>query len=166
MKKVLNWLDENLEKSICIVLMFTMTIIIFIQVIMRYVFQNSLAWSEELARYLFVWLIYIGISYGCKLMKHIKIDAGLKLFPKKIRPYVVIIGEILVLGFALYIVVTGFELVGMQIKLHKTSPALGLPLQYVNAAPMVGFALAAIRQMQAIIYLVQKVKKGDLEEND
>ena len=44
-------------------------------------------------------------TYGCKLMKHIKIDAALKLFPEKVRPYITIVGELLVLAFAAYIVV-------------------------------------------------------------
>jgi len=65
--------------------------------------RNSLVWSEELARYLFIWLIYIGISYGAKIMKHIKIEAALGLFPKKVRPVIVIIGDILFLGFSLFI---------------------------------------------------------------
>jgi TRAP-type C4-dicarboxylate transport system permease small subunit len=164
LKKVLKWLDNYLEMSICIILMSAMTLLVFVQVIMRYVFQNSLSWSEELARYLFIWLIYIGISYGCKIMKHIKIDAGLKLFPKKIRPLIVVLGDLLVLGFAIYIVITGYELILMQVRLHKVSPALQLPLQYVNAAPVAGFALAAVRQIQTIIYRIKSIKEGGAEE--
>lgn len=164
MKKVLKWLDNYLEMSICIILMSAMTLLVFVQVIMRYVFQNSLSWSEELARYLFIWLIYIGISYGCKIMKHIKIDAGLKLFPKKMRPLIVVLGDLLVLGFAIYIVITGYELILMQVRLHKVSPALQLPLQYVNAAPVAGFALAAVRQIQTIIYRIKSIKEGGAEE--
>ena len=64
MKKILKFLNDYLEETICIILMSVMTIIIFIQVIMRYVMHNSLSWSEELARYCFIWLIYIGaVSY-------------------------------------------------------------------------------------------------------
>ena len=125
MKKILKFLNDYLEETICIILMSVMTIIIFIQVIMRYVMHNSLSWSEELARYCFVWLIYIGVAYGCKLMKHIKIDAALKLFPEKVRPYITIVGELLVLAFAAYIVVTGVELTYKQWLFGKVSPALG-----------------------------------------
>ncbi len=113
-EKILKFLNDYLEETICIILMSVMTIIIFIQVIMRYVMHNSLSWSEELARYCFIWLIYIGVAYGCKLMKHIKIDAALKLFPEKVRPYITIVGELLVLAFAAYIVVTGVELTYKQ----------------------------------------------------
>lgn len=154
MKKFIHWLDEYLEITLCVALMSVMTVIIFIQVVMRYIFQNSLTWSEELARYCFIWLIYLGISYGCKIMKHIKIDAALKMFPQKAKPYVVILGELCVLAFSVYIVITGWNLTVFQAALGKTSPALGLPLQYVNAAPAAGFFLAAIRTMQTIYYRV------------
>lgn len=159
MRKIIHWLDDKLEITLCVALMTLMTVIIFIQVIMRYVFKDSLTWSEELARYCFIWLIYLGISYGCKIMKHIKIDAALKLFPAKIRPYVVILGDLCVLAFAVYIVITGWKLTLFQIEMGKTSPALGLPLQFVNAAPVVGFFLAAIRQIQTIFYRVDQLGK-------
>ena len=157
MNKILHFLNEYLEETVCVVLMSVMTIIIFIQVVMRYLLHNSLSWSEELARYCFIWLIYIGIAYGCKLMKHIKIDAALKLFPEKIRPYIVILGELLVIVFATYIVITGVQLTYKQMLYGKVSPALGLPLQYINIAPAAGFFLVIIRQIQTGWYLVGKL---------
>ena len=163
MKKVLHFLNNYLEEVLCVALMSTMTVIIFVQVIMRYVAHNSLSWSEELARYCFIWLIYIGVAYGCKLMKHIKIDAALQLFPKKVRPYIVILGEFFVLMFAAYIVVTGIELTYKQWVFGKVSPALGLPLQYINAAPVVGFGLVIVRQIQNIWYLTNNLGKTEEE---
>ena len=88
----LKLLDDKLEAVLCIILLSVMTVVVFIQVIMRYVVQDALAWSEELSRYLFVWLIYLGIPLGAKHMKHIKIEAPLSLFPRKARKYVVILG--------------------------------------------------------------------------
>ncbi len=61
---------EHLEEFFIIPLMFAMSIIIFIQVIMRYVFQNSLTWSEELARYMFVWLVYFAVSFTARREKN------------------------------------------------------------------------------------------------
>ena len=65
-KKVIRWLDENLESTLCMILLSTFTIVLFLQVVMRKMFNNSLSWSEELARYLFIWMVFIGISYGAK----------------------------------------------------------------------------------------------------
>lgn len=159
--KILKWLDENIELYICVFLMSFMTLLIFVQVVMRYVFNNSLSWSEELARYVFIWLIYIGISYGCKLRKHIKIDAALYLFPKKVRPYVVLIGDLLFIAFAIYITVTGFAYSMDQIQYNMRSPALKIPFQYIYMSTVVGFGLATIRQIQTIIYRVKCLKNGE-----
>lgn len=156
--KVLKWLDANLEKYLCVVLMSLMTIIIFVQVVARYVFQNSLSWSEELARYIFIWLVYLGISYGCQMRKHIKIDAALGLFPKAARKYVVIVGDVLFLAFALYVAYTGF---GYSLSQTRVSSAMGIPFKYVYISTLVGFALAAIRQIQTIIYRVRCIKNGE-----
>ena len=93
--KVLKFLDENLEKMLCVIFLALMSIIIVLQVFFRYVLNNSLSWSEELARYLFIWMIYIGISYGVKLDKHICVDAVYTFMPKSIkRGYAELGGEI------------------------------------------------------------------------
>lgn len=161
MKKILKWLDDNAELYLCVFLMSFMTLVTFIQVVMRKVFNNSLSWSEEMARYVFIWLIYIGISYGCKLRKHIKIDAALNLFPKKLRPYIVVLGDILFIVFAVYIVYTGTVYSLSQMQYNMRSPALKIPNEFVYMSTVVGFGLAVIRQIQTIIYRVKCLKNGE-----
>lgn len=165
MKNILHWLDEYLEISICVVLMSIMTLVIFAQVVFRYALNNSLSWSEELARFIFIWLIYLGVSYGCKQMKHLKIDAALYLFPKKIRPIIMIIGDILFLVFAVYQCITGYKLMMVQIQFHKVSSALHCPMWVVNAAAVVGMGLAAFREIQVIIYRIKTHKEGVILES-
>ena len=150
MKEAIQWLDKNLEVVLCVFLMSIMTIVIFIQVIMRYVFSSSLVWSEEFARYCFIWLVFLGGSYGCKQRAHIRIDAALKLFPEKLRSYVVILGDMSVLLLASYMFVTGISLMLFQIAHNKVSPAMGVPMALVNLAVPVGFGLIMLRQVQAV----------------
>lgn len=164
MKKILTWFDEHIEEFLCVVLMSVMTIVIFVQVIMRYVFNNSLSWSEELARYIFIWMIYLGVSYGCKLQKHLKIDAALGLFPKSIRPIVRIIGDILFLIFAVYIVYTGFTYAAAQPTFNMHSTALKIPMEYIYSSTVVGYGLAIFRQVQAIIQHVKEFKQCEVLE--
>ena len=57
----MKWVLDHVEEFFMIPLIFAMSIIIFIQVVCRYVFQNSLTWSEEMARYMFVWLVYFSV---------------------------------------------------------------------------------------------------------
>lgn len=160
--KILKAIDEKLELYICIFLISLMTLLIFVQVIMRYVMRNSLTWSEELARYVFIWLIYIGISYGAKIMKHIKIEAALGLFPKKVRPIVVMIGDLFFLAFSIFIAYTAYTIVLKQIHLGQQSPAMHIPMWIIYGAPMVGFALTAVRQVQTLLFRAKELgKKGE-----
>ena len=150
MKKVLHWLNENAEMYICIVLLGLFSVILFIQVVARYVFNNSLSWSEELARYLFIWLVFIGISYGAKQMKHLRIDVFLQIFPKKIRPYILILSDIIVLAFAAVVFYSAVTTVQKYMKTGMASPAIGVPLWIIHSAAIVGYCLTFIRQIQAI----------------
>lgn len=93
-------------------------------------------------------------------MKHIKIDAALGLFPKKIQPIIVIIGDVLFLGFALFITYTSYTIVLRQIGLGQTSPAMHMPMWIVYAAPMVGFAFTSFRQIQTILFRVNNLREG------
>lgn len=160
---MLKFLNEHLEDFFIIPLMIGMSVLIFVQVVMRYVFSASLTWSEELARYLFVWLVYFSVSYTAKREKHIRIDAALMLFPKKLRPYIELLSEILILAFSIFIVFTAFTVVGKITASGQTSPALGLPMQYVYAAPLFGFILTSFRTLQTIIRLVKKLNEGVYE---
>ena len=159
MKKI--W--DNLEEFMIIPLIFAMSFIIFIQVIMRYVFANSLTWSEELARYLFVWLVYFSVSFTARRQKHIRIDAAINLYPKKMRPYIEILSEIIVLAFSIFIAVTGVTVFHKIAWSGQMSPAIGIPMQFVYAAPMVGMALTAIRQVQCIIGKIKNLKNNTEE---
>ena len=91
----MKWFLDHVEEFFMIPLIFAMSIIIFIQVVCRYVFQNSLTWSEEMARYMFVWLVYFSVSYTARREKHIRIDAAINLYPKKARPYIEILSEVI-----------------------------------------------------------------------
>src|SRR5690554_3476573 len=108
--KALKWLDDNFEVIFLVVLSAIMVVVIFLQVFMRYVMQNSLSWSEELARYCFIWLVYIGISYGVKRQRHISVDAALLLFKNKGKIIMSVIANVLFLVFAIVVVVYGYDI--------------------------------------------------------
>lgn len=157
---MLKFLDKHLEDYILVAFMAIMSVVIFFQVIMRYVFRSSLTWSEELARYLFVWIVYFAISYAVKERKHIKIEAALYLMPKNVRPYMPIIGDIIVFVFSAFIIVTSWEIVLRQASGGQISPAMRIPMQYIYAAPFVGFTLTAFRTIQVIMLRIKNLKSG------
>ncbi|SDH27341.1 TRAP-type C4-dicarboxylate transport system, small permease component [Alteribacillus persepolensis] len=154
--KVLKWLDEHLEEYPLILLSSFTVVIIFTQVIMRYVFGNSLSWSEEAARYAFIWMIYLGISYGVKKRKHLNVDAFSILFGKKGKVILGMISTLSFLVFALVIAWYGFDIV---VNVTRESAAMQLPMGWVYAAPVTGMVLTTFRLIQQFIRQVHEWKQ-------
>lgn len=159
--KAVKWLDDNLEKYILFFLTTVMVVVVFVQVFMRYVMSNSLSWSEELARYCFIWLIYIGISYAVKHHRHIKVDAALLLFKDKTKIYFSVISNVLFLIFCGFVVVYGYGIAAQLLAFGQTTPALQIPTGIVYMAAPVGMGLAGIRLIQNIIKDIQAIRTFD-----
>ena len=151
MKKALQWLDENLEEVLLVIALAAMAVIMGIQVIARYIFGASLSWSEELTRYIFIWAGFLSVSYCTKKCISIKIEQFVAMFPKR--------GKAIFKG-----VNHTFELILYLLSAianGQTSPAMGIPMYYVQAAPLMGFILSAIRVFQRWIIEWKRVfRKG------
>ncbi|WP_088105887.1 TRAP transporter small permease [Halalkalibacter urbisdiaboli] len=161
---VLKWLDEHIEEVFLVMFSAVMVVVIFLQVFMRYVMGNSLSWSEELARYCFIWLVYIGISYGVKKQRHIKVDALLLLFKEKGKLVFNMIANLLFLSFAMFIVIYGYDMAERLLQFGQTSPALRIPMGFVYLAAPVGMALTSIRLIQNLLNQVKTLLgKGNFE---
>lgn len=162
LRHALKHIDEHLEGIFLVVLIALMSIIIGVQVFMRYVIQASLSWSEEIARYMFIWLTYIGISYGVKTRRHIKVDAALLLLSDKKKNIVYLLSDLIFLVFAVIVVLKGVQVAQLIIKLGQYSPALGIPMGYVYIAPVVGFSMVCVRLVQNIYFRVKTLREGDV----
>ncbi|ROV57915.1 TRAP transporter small permease, partial [Vibrio ponticus] len=89
---MLKWLDKYFENTITCLLLVVMTVAIFLQVVTR-TLDYSISWTEELARYCFIWLVYIGISFAVSKKSHIKIDAITMLLNKKENKYLALFSD-------------------------------------------------------------------------
>ncbi len=156
--KIIQYLNEYIEKIILIILLSGMSLIIGVQVFMRYVMKSSLSWSEEIARYMFIWMVYIGISYGVKMKKHIKIDAAVKIFPNKIRKYLYIVSDLIFLVFTIIIILQSEKVAMLILKLGQISPGTGISMGYIYQAVPIGFALVGIRLIQSIVCKVKEIR--------
>jgi len=148
--KIIKWMDEYIEEVFLVVLSTIMVTFIFLQVVLRQ-FGNSLSWSEELARFSFVWLVYIGISYGVKKQRHVKIDIVLQFLKDKQRVILTMIANFLFLGFAILVVIKGYSIADTLLSYGQKSPALHIPMGLVYLATPVGMGLTTIRLIQNII---------------
>jgi len=114
-------------------LVFTV-LLIFYQVIMRYVFNNSSFWSEEAARYIFMWQIWMGASIGFKDDKHIKIELFTKMLRGKVKIFFSLLSNLLMLAFCVFLIVKGWEFLKLTFMLNMVTPALRFSYVYVYAS--------------------------------
>lgn len=78
------WVNEFEESAIAVILGL-MTIITFVNVVLRYGFNTGLIWGLEATSFLFAWLVLLGMSYAVKVTAHLGVDAVINLFSKPKR---------------------------------------------------------------------------------
>ncbi|HRZ89804.1 MAG TPA: TRAP transporter small permease, partial [Spirochaetia bacterium] len=99
-------------------------------------------WSEELARYMLVWIVYLFAVIAFRLSRHMGIDFFVLLLSDRFRGIVQGAGDVLIFGFLILVLRFGTELVG--ITLPQTSAALGIPMGLVYLAFPVSAGLMAL----------------------
>lgn len=152
--------DEHFEEAFSATLMALMSVLICTQIFMRYVMGASLSWSEELARYLFIWMTYVGVSYAVRRDAHIRVTMATDLLPAVYQIYVRILTHLIFGAFALFVMYQGWNMVEKIFRFGQKSASMGIPMGFVYLAPFVGFTLVAIRLLQAIIRDLREAKSG------
>ena len=157
--KVIRWLDNNFEAVVMSTTLLTMSAIIAVQVFFRYVLLNSLAWSEEVARYLFIYTVYFGISYGVRKSRHIKIDFVISLFSERGKKILSLISDLLFLVFAVVITVQAGIVTETIGRLGQITGATQMPMAIVYSAVPLGYGLVCIRLIQNIVFKIRSFEK-------
>jgi TRAP-type C4-dicarboxylate transport system permease small subunit len=144
-----NWL-ARLESVILGLLVLAMTGVTLAQVIWRYVLNEPLIWSEEAARYLFVWLSLIGASLAVKEGAHYLLDAMAEKLPAKLRLVVSAIVFVITVGFLVILLKTGINETrqaslqdAATLPIHMSLAYLAIP---VGAALMLFHTIAGLFQ--------------------
>lgn len=137
--------------------------VIMLQTLTRYVIFYSLPWSEELSRYLFVFVIMIGLTLAIKQDMLISIDLIDRILPKKIDKYVDAVRKILALVVSVIIVICCTRL--YTIGTIQKSPAMGIPMIIMYGTIFISYIFAAITMVFKIIdTLIEANKPEDIEE--
>ncbi|MEQ9814565.1 MAG: TRAP transporter large permease subunit [Azospirillaceae bacterium] len=137
-----NGLAAILETATVILLIVTV-IVAVLQVFFRYVLNDSLSWPEELVRWCFVWMVFLGLPLGIARDSHINIDLVSRRLEGRAKEWHWLSVQGLIAAGAIALVRHGADLV---VQATYVSPALGLPFTYLFLALPVGAALTLIFQ--------------------
>ena len=130
--------------------------VVFLQVLFRYLLRQPLFWSEELPRYLLIWMCFLAAALAQKHDAHINITLCLTPFSARVRRVLKLLTDVVILGF-LWILIYSGGLV-TSITAHHRSTALQLPMGLVYAALPVGAILMSIYLFLQIADGVRRLK--------
>ncbi len=157
---MLKWIDDHFEEALLVFLLSAMSLLICGQVFMRYVMMNSLAWSEELARYCFIWATYLGVSYGVKRKAHICVTAVSERLSGNPQRYLHIFAYLIFGLFAFLVMKEGWALAMKIFRFGQKSSSLGIYMGWIYLAPTISFGLVVLRLLQAIGDEVRAIRQG------
>jgi TRAP-type C4-dicarboxylate transport system permease small subunit len=154
--------DRVLER-IVVVAMGALVLDVLWQVFTRFVLSDPSSFTEELARYLLIWVGLLGAAYAAGRNMHLALDLlQTKLSGQKARVMQIVI-ELIVLAFAVAVLlVGGSRLVYVMLRLGQTSPALGIALGYVYAVVPISGLVIAFYSLDKIMSLL---KSGTVDES-
>lgn len=156
----------SIEMIISSVSLVMMTGITAVQVFNRYVLQSSLDWSEELARYLFIWAVYVGCSYATQMDRHLEVTIIRTIFKGKFARPVTIIASSLTIFFCIFTAVLGAKFVFFLAETGQKTPALEISAIWVYLCMPVGLGFMAVRTLERLWWLVTgKINPSEIEIN-
>lgn len=143
---------EEIVSSVCLG---GMTLIIAVQVFQRYVLQSSLDWSEELARYLFIWSVYVGCSFATLADRHLEVTIIRSSFGPKVAKWATVAANLCTLVFCGCVTYWGAQMVYFLASTGQKTPALEIQMYWVFLSLPVGMGLMAFRTMQRTIMILR-----------
>ncbi|MDY6038609.1 MAG: TRAP transporter small permease [Eubacterium sp.] len=149
----------NHIENICLVALFAvMVATIFLQIIMRFVFNNSLVWSEELGKFIFVWISWLGISIGERKNEHIKITLITDKLSDKWKKIIEVIAYTVLLGILAVTFFYAVELVEFQLLVKYAGIRISTSWGYLSL--VLGCGFMGLRVIAVIVRdIMQLLKK-------
>jgi len=153
MKKLARTLDEGLvavEKFVLFSLMLALCLTMALQVLSRYLLPDPIAWSEEVSRYLFVWLGMVGASVAMHARHHFGIEIVVDVLPPRLQALAAVLAELVIAATCITFAIQGWRFV--SINAFNTGPASGIPLPWVTAAVPAGMVLIVVHLALGALY--------------
>jgi TRAP-type C4-dicarboxylate transport system permease small subunit len=140
MKKFL----DHIEEYTLIGTLWTLLIMVFVQVILRYFYRVTWNWIEEVARFLFLWMVWLGAGYAAKCRAHLRIEAFISKLTPGARSGAEFVSLVIWIVFAVFLTWTGGRLTWMLIRRNQLSPVLQIPMAWAYASVPAGVGLMTI----------------------
>ena len=156
----LGFLERHAEEIVCCTALSVMAVCVFLQVIMRYVFDSALQWSEEVAAIAMVWAVYMGASLCVRERFHIRIMAGVLLLPRPAAKGFVLLADLLAAAYCVLMLIVAVDYLGVLAQYTSRTPSLGIDELYPQSILVIGYGLILLRLVQIYVLWIAAGARG------
>lgn len=160
---VIKWLDEHLEEFFLVICLVLITVISFLQVVVRKVpFIPTWTWAEEFCRHVWIASVFVSVPYTIKRGSMLRVTVLLDAMPEKLRKSFNILVDFINLGAFGFLFFYSIPLTIDRYLSQEISPAMQWPMWTMYAFIVIGFGLSIIRGIQVIIDHVKNFNEHQL----
>lgn len=145
-------------RMILIIFGTVLTILVITNVILRYVFNSGISWSEEAARFLFIWCSFLGAMLGMNENAHMRLDFVVEKFPGVSRKVIEVIALLIMLVLVGVLFYGGIEVVITTWQIPTS--ALKMPKGLVYLCAPICFGYIFLRSIGSIVEVISDKKEG------
>lgn len=160
MSKIYQALDKNGERWLLLIFYVMLVGTMFIEVVRREIFSYSSIWGEEIVRYSFIYLAWIGAAAAVKERGHIRIDVLMHYVPQVVKTLLYIFGDIVMFIIALIAIYWSWEAVHVSWHFQSVTDGLRIGRYFFLFAVPFGFALVIFRLTQSLIRDLTDLRYG------
>jgi TRAP-type C4-dicarboxylate transport system permease small subunit len=157
---MLKSLDRNAERWALLVFYTMLVLTMAIEVLRREIFSYSSIWGEEVVRYAFIYLVWIGAAAAVRERAHIRIDVLFNYVSPRVKAGLYILGDLVMLLIAVLAVYLSAETVAVASKFGSVSQGLRVSMVWFLLAVPVGFTLMIVRLLQSLARDVADLRAG------
>lgn len=160
MQRFLKALDRNAERWALLMFYVMLVATMFIEVLRRELLSYSSIWGEEIVRYSFIYLAWIGAAAAVRERGHIRIDVILEYVGPRIKALLYIFGDLVMFAVALVALYWSFETVLVSAKFGSVTHGLRISQVWFLSAVPIGFALVIFRLIQSFLRDLNDLRHG------
>lgn len=137
------------EEWVSVVTLAAMAIVVIVQVLFRYVLSDPFVWTEELSRFLYIWLIMLGAGHSIRLNGHVRIELLMDMLPRPVQRFFDVAIPVIALAAFAIMLPYMFNYAKSQHKILST--ALRLPYSMVYGAVFVGCVFILLHLVEKLL---------------
>ncbi len=160
MPQLLNVINRNAERWALLVFYVMLVTTMFVEVLRRELLSYSSIWGEEIVRYSFIYLAWVGAAAAVRERGHIRIDVILQYVGPRVKAVIYIFGDLVMFAVALVALYWSFETVLVSAKFGSVTHGLRVSQVWFLSAVPIGFALVIFRLVQSFLRDINDLRYG------